>query len=75
MCFEGMTIRVPRHYFCSFIDELYYQMIAMVLQCCIARFISDLVRNPEDRFSHNKAHILSTMIDFFRLSAVYYCNM
>ena len=24
---------------------------------CTARFISDLVGNPEDRFSHNEAHI------------------
>ena len=24
---------------------------------CTARFVSDLVGNPEDRFSHNKAHI------------------
>ena len=25
---------------------------------CTARFVSDLVGNPEDRFSHNEAHIL-----------------
>ena len=24
---------------------------------CTARFVSDLVENPEDRFSHNEAHI------------------
>ena len=24
---------------------------------CTARFMSDLVGNPEDRFSHNEAHI------------------
>ena len=24
---------------------------------CIARFVSDLVGNPKDRFSHNEAHI------------------
>ena len=24
---------------------------------CTARFVSDLVGNPEDRFSHNEAHI------------------
>ena len=24
---------------------------------CTARFVSDLVGKPEDRFSHNKAHI------------------
>ena len=23
---------------------------------CTARFVSDMVKNPEDRFSHNKAH-------------------
>ena len=25
---------------------------------CIARFVSDLVGNTEDRFSHNEAHLL-----------------
>ena len=25
---------------------------------CAARFVSDLVGNPEDRFSHNEAHII-----------------
>ena len=24
---------------------------------CAARFVSDLVGNPEDRFSHNEAHL------------------
>ena len=24
--------------------------------CCTARFVSDLVGNPETRFSHNEAH-------------------
>ena len=24
---------------------------------CTVKFVSDLVGNPEDRFSHNKAHI------------------
>ena len=32
---------------------------ALAISCdCAARFVSDLVRNPEDRFSHNEAHIL-----------------
>ena len=26
---------------------------------CAARFMSDLVGNPEDRFSHNEAHFIS----------------
>ena len=26
---------------------------------CAARFVSDLVGNPEDRFSHNEAHFSS----------------
>ena len=25
---------------------------------CTARFVSDLVGNPEDRFSHNEAHLM-----------------
>ena len=28
-----------------------------ILCGCTARFVSDLVGNPEDRFSHNEAHI------------------
>ena len=27
---------------------------------CTARFVSDLVGNPEDRFSQNEAHIMMT---------------
>ena len=28
-----------------------------ILCGCTARFVSDLVGNPEDRFSHNEAHL------------------
>ena len=34
----------------------------LVILCgCTARFVSDLVGNPEDRFSHNEAHIGSRL--------------
>ena len=29
---------------------------------CTARFVSDLVRNPEDRFSHNEANMIHDII-------------
>ena len=29
-----------------------------ILDDCAARFVSDLVGNPEDRFSQNEAHII-----------------
>ena len=29
-----------------------------IFRGCTARFVSDLVGNPEDRFSHNEAHII-----------------
>ena len=29
----------------------------IILGGCTARFVADLVGNPEDRFSHNEAHI------------------
>ena len=29
-----------------------------MMGCCTARFVSDLVGNPEDRSSHNEAHIV-----------------
>ena len=29
---------------------------------CTARFVSDLVKNPEDRFSHNDAHVTLSWI-------------
>ena len=35
-----------------------------------ARFLSDLVRNPEDRFSHNKAHIFLWRTDNGHLSVI-----
>ena len=28
-----------------------------IISGCTARFVSDMVRIPEDRFSHNEAHI------------------
>ena len=33
---------------------------------CTARFVSDLVGNPEDQFSHNEAHLISLF---------YVCNL
>ena len=33
-----------------------YEILSSVVGCT-ARFVSDLVGNPEDRFSHNEAHI------------------
>ena len=35
----------------------YFKPLA-ILCGCTAGFVSDLVRNTEDRFSHNEAHIL-----------------
>ena len=35
-----------------------FQGSIAILCGCIARFVSDLVGNPEDRFSHNEAHIV-----------------
>ena len=35
-----------------------YETKALTIFCnCTARFVSDLVGNPEDRFSHNEAHL------------------
>ena len=32
--------------------------ISLAVFCgCTARFVSDLVENPEDQFSHNEAHM------------------
>ena len=32
-----------------------------ILCGCTARFVLDLVGNPEDRFSHNEAHVVSLL--------------
>ena len=32
---------------------------------CTARFVSDLVGNPEDRFSHNEAQIINQDVLYF----------
>ena len=34
-----------------------FKHLAIFFDCTAARFVSDLVRNPEDRFSHNEAQI------------------
>ena len=31
---------------------------------CTAWFVSDLVGNPEDRFSHNEAHLIGTLGEY-----------
>ena len=36
-----------------------------ILCGCTARFVSDLVGNPEDRFSHNEAHLVILPFAFF----------
>ena len=36
-----------------------YEMLSLYIVCsCTARFVSDLVGNPEDRFSYNEAHMI-----------------
>ena len=35
----------------------YFKALAIFCDCT-ARFVSDLVGNPEDQFSHNEAHIM-----------------
>ena len=37
---------------------------------CTARFMSDQVRNPEDRFSHNRAHIQRDNFAYFSIKTV-----
>ena len=40
-------------------DQLCGNSQPLAILCgCTARFVWDLVRNPKDRFSHNKAHIV-----------------
>ena len=34
---------------------------------CTARIMSDLVGNPEDRFSHNEAQLLTEKIAYFSI--------
>ena len=41
---------------------------------CTARFVSDLVGNPEDRFSHNEVHILLVLVSVLVLSSPYVCT-
>ena len=39
------------------LQSLYFLNLKFQASSCTARFVSDLVGNPEDRFSHNKARI------------------
>ena len=51
--------RLCFHYMDSTIPLLpKYEITSLIIFCdCTARFVWDLVRNPEDRFSHNEAQI------------------
>ena len=48
---------------------------------CAAQFVSDLIGNPEDRFSHNEAHMKTMMVCICTVQSdcclygteIYYC--
>ena len=44
------------------VESLYFlNFKSLAIFCgCTAGFVSDLVRNPKDRFSHNLAYIISS---------------
>ena len=43
-----------------------------ILCGCTARFVSDLVGNPEDRFSQNEAHIIELHVLYHTLECRYH---
>ena len=43
-----------------------FKPLAIVCDCT-ARFVSDLVGNPEDRFSHNEAHLTTSSVSHLKL--------
>ena len=40
--------------------------LRLCFRICTARFVWDLLGNPEDRFSHNEAHIIEAFHDILR---------
>ena len=54
LCFRYTDSTIPLLSKC----EISFKPLASFCDCT-ARFVSDLVGNPEDRFSHNEAHIFS----------------
>ena len=50
LCFRYTDSTIP----------LLFKPLAIFCDCCTVRFVSDLVGNPEDRFSQNEAHMHDT---------------
>ena len=51
LCFHYMDSTIPLH-------PKYKIKLLAILSGCTAGFVSDLVGNLEDRFSHNEAHLM-----------------
>ena len=63
--------------FATRIEQSFYflNFKPLVIFCgCTARFVSDLVGNPEDRFSHNEAHLMPSAGAISQLAMVAYKN-
>ena len=53
LCFRYTDSTIPRIFKC----EISFKPLAIFCGCT-ARFVSDLVGNTEDRFSHDEAHMV-----------------
>ena len=51
LCFRYMDSTIP------LLSKSEISKTLTIFCGCTARFVSDLVGNPEDRFSHNEAHM------------------
>ena len=57
LCFRCIESTIP------LLSKYEISMLLASLCGCIARCVSDLVGNPEDRFSHNEAHFTFGFFD------------
>ena len=53
---QRLCFTLHRYYNLSTFQIRHFKPLAILCDCT-ARFVSDLVGNPEDRFSHNEAQI------------------
>ena len=67
LCFRNIDSTIP-------LLPKYEISKSLTIFCgCEARFVSDLVGNPEDRFSHNMAHMLNPQFGIFAWVYSKYC--
>ena len=59
LCFRYIDNTIPQ------LPKSKISSLLTIFCCCAAQFVSDLVENPEDKFCHDTAHLVSNFSRIF----------